>query len=35
MPDHRPTLAHNLNSPRQVSRAELRTDLLIPIRAAH
>jgi AraC family transcriptional regulator len=34
-PDDRPTLEHYLNSPRQVSRAELRTDLLIPIRAAH
>jgi AraC family transcriptional regulator len=34
-PDDRPTLEHYLNSPRQVSQAELRTDLLIPIRAAH
>lgn len=34
-PDDRPTLEHYLNSPRQVSQAELRTDLLSPIRAAH
>ena len=34
-PDDRPTLEHYLNSPRKVSQAELRTDLLIPIRAAH
>ncbi|RTQ36978.1 helix-turn-helix domain-containing protein [Variovorax gossypii] len=31
-PDDRPTLEHYLNSPWQVSQAELRTDLLIPIR---
>jgi AraC family transcriptional regulator len=33
-PDHRPTLEHYLNSPRQVAPAALRTDLLIPIRPA-
>ena len=33
-PDDRPTLEHYLNSPRQVAPAALRTDLLIPIRAA-
>ncbi len=33
-PDDRPMLEHYLNSPRQVSQAELRTDLLIPIRSA-
>jgi AraC family transcriptional regulator len=33
-PDDRPTLEHYLNSPRTVSQAELRTDLLIPIRHA-
>ncbi|WP_422086485.1 AraC family transcriptional regulator [Variovorax sp.] len=31
-PDDRPTLEHYLNSPRTVQQAELRTDLLIPIR---
>ena len=34
-PDDRPVLEHYLNSPRQVPQAELRTDLLIPIRAAN
>ena len=34
-PNDRPALEHYLNSPRKVSQAELRTDLLIPIRAAH
>ena len=34
-PDDRPTLEHYLNSPRTVSQAELRTELLIPIRTAH
>ena len=33
-PDDRPTLEHYLNSPRTVRQAELRTDLLIPIRRA-
>lgn len=33
-PDDRPTLEHYLNSPRQVAQADLRTDLLIPIRSA-
>jgi AraC family transcriptional regulator len=33
-PDDRPTLEHYLNSPRKVAPAALRTDLLIPIRAA-
>ncbi|MCR6476234.1 GyrI-like domain-containing protein [Variovorax sp. ZS18.2.2] len=33
-PDDRPTLEHYLNSPRKVTLAELRTDLLIPIRPA-
>lgn len=33
-PDDRPMLEHYLNSPRQVSQAELRTDLLIPVRNA-
>lgn len=33
-PDDRPTLEHYLNSTRKVSPAELRTDLLIPIRRA-
>ncbi|HEX7866920.1 MAG TPA: GyrI-like domain-containing protein [Variovorax sp.] len=33
-PDDRPTLEHYLNSSQKVSQAELRTDLLIPIRRA-
>lgn len=33
-PDDRPTLEHYLNSPRTATQAELRTDLLIPIRCA-
>jgi AraC family transcriptional regulator len=33
-PDDRPTLEHYLNSPRTATQAELRTDLLIPIRRA-
>ncbi|MGJ7606936.1 AraC family transcriptional regulator [Variovorax sp. LT1R20] len=33
-PDDRPTIEHYLNSPRKVATAELRTDLLIPIRPA-
>ncbi len=33
-PDDRPTLEHYLNSPRDASQADLRTDLLIPIRPA-
>jgi AraC family transcriptional regulator len=32
-PDDRPTLEHYLNSPRHVAQADLRTDLLIPIRS--
>jgi len=31
-PDDRPTLEHYLNSPRNAAQADLRTDLLIPIR---
>ena len=31
-PDNRPTLEHYLNSPRNAAQADLRTDLLIPIR---
>ena len=31
-PDDRPTLEHYLNSPRNATQADLRTDLLIPIR---
>lgn len=34
-PDDRPTLEHYLNSPHNASQAQLLTDLLIPIRAAH
>ncbi|MGJ7563694.1 AraC family transcriptional regulator [Variovorax sp. RB2P76] len=34
-PDDRPTLEHYLNSPRTASQAELRTDLLVPIRSAN
>lgn len=33
-PDDRPTLEHYLNSPRTAIQADLRTDLLIPIRSA-
>jgi AraC family transcriptional regulator len=33
-PDDRPTLEHYLNSPREATQLELRTDLLIPIRSA-
>jgi AraC family transcriptional regulator len=33
-PDDRPTLEHYLNSPRTAIQADLRTDLLIPIRCA-
>ncbi|MFM9923596.1 GyrI-like domain-containing protein [Variovorax sp. H27-G14] len=33
-PDDRPTLEHYLNSPRTATQAELRTELLIPIRTA-
>ncbi len=33
-PDDRPTLEHYLNSPHTANQADLRTDLLIPIRSA-
>ena len=33
-PDDRPTLEHYLNSPRNAAQADLRTDLLIPIRSS-
>ena len=33
-PDERPTLEHYLNSPRDTAPADLRTELLVPIRPA-